>query len=441
MTASDIIEKYISFFEKRGHKRIENASLIPKDDPTTLFTSSGMQALVPHLLGEPHPLGQRLVNVQNCFRAQDIDEVGDNRHITFFRMLGNWSLGDYFKKEEIPWFWKFLTKELGLPKEKLSVTMFSGYGSIPKDEESEKIWEEILTSEGLNPKERIFFYGAEKNWWSRQGTPEEMREGEPAGPDTEVFFDFQTPHVSTFGKDCQPNCGCGRFMEIGNSVFMQYQKQADGTFRELPQKNVDFGGGLERLLAAVEGKQDIFQTNLVTPMIKTIEEQSARDYKTNARSMRVITDHLIGACFIIAEGVRPSNKTHGYLLRRLIRRAIDHAQTLGRLDLSPVVETIVNQYRTTDSSLPAQFENIRYTIIEEENRYRRAMEQALTFVKRKYKPIGDSLKGITEISVEDAFTLYTTHGLSPTQIKSLGFTFNEKAFAEKMKEHQKVSRT
>lgn len=226
ITASEIIKKYISFFtdKNRKHVQIANSALIPQNDPTTLFTSSGMQPLVPFLLGEKHPQGTRLVNVQNCFRAQDIDEIGDSRHTTFFRMLGNWSLGDYFKKEQIPWMWEFVTKELGIPKEKLSVTIFNGDGDIPKDTDAEKMWAEILEKEGLDPKKHIFAYGAEKNWWSRSGVPSNMPVGEPGGPDTEIFFDFGTPHDPKFGKTCHVNCDCGRFFEICNGVFMQYKK-------------------------------------------------------------------------------------------------------------------------------------------------------------------------------------------------------------------------
>src|SRR3989344_57235 len=207
MKASEIIKKYISFFEKRGHKRVVSSPLIPQNDPTTLFTSSGMQPLVPFFLGEPHPLGKRLVNVQNCFRAADIDEVGDNRHTTFFRMLGNWSLGDYFKKEEIPWLWEFLTKELQLPKEKLYISIFEGIGEIPKDEEAVVIWNEVLIKDGLNPVERIFYYSDKSNWWSRSGTPDKMPAGEPGGPSTEVFYEFtQVEHTPKFGEKCHPNC-------------------------------------------------------------------------------------------------------------------------------------------------------------------------------------------------------------------------------------------
>ncbi len=465
MTAREIIDIYISFFEKRGHKRIENASLVPQNDPTTLFINSGMQPLVPYLLGESHPQGKRLVDVQNCFRAQDIDEIGDNRHTTFFRMLGNWSLGDYFKKEQLPWFFEFLTKDLGLFAEKLYVTVFEGNKNVPRDEEAVTIWKELFTSVGLNPEERISYYGFDKNWWSRAGIPDKMPSGEPGGPSSEVFFDFDTPHNPQFGNKCHVNCDCGRYMEIGNSVFMQYIKQADGVLKELPKQNVDFGGGLERLLAAVENQQDIFQTNLLSPIIASIESATDKDYKNYNFHMRIITDHFVASTFIAANNVVSSNKEQGYVLRRLIRRGLDHFYQLEGKEVIPVLESIVEQYKETDSGLVEQYEKIKGVILEEEQIYKRTLSHARRFIEKRYqhvilkpkaeesrsfaasdaaqddkKRIGDELKGVTEISAEDAFTLYTTHGLSPTQIKSLGYTFNDRTFAQKMEEHQKVSR-
>ena len=454
MTASEIISKYISFFEKRGHKRIANSSLVPQNDPTTLFTSSGMQPLVPYLLGEEHPMGKRLVNVQNSFRAQDIDEIGDNRHTTFFRMLGNWSLGDYFKKEQLPWIWEFVTKELGIPADKLYVTVFKGlpatpsqasglrggrgYKDIPKDQESEKIWIDIFEKEGLNPKERIFFYDTQ-NWWSRAGEPDKMPSSEPGGPDSEIFFKFDVPHDEKFGKDCHPNCECGVFMEIVNSVFMEYQKEKDGSFKKLPKLNVDHGAGVERLLAAVENKQDIFQTSLFSSIVRTIELLTNKNYKSNENAIKIVVDHLVSSVFIISNNVTPSNKEQGYILRRLIRRGLDYFYQLEGQNLSPILETIVSQYRETDKDLVDEFERIKNIIIEEEQKYKQTLQTAKQFISKKYKA-GDALKGVSEISADDAFILYTTHGLSPTQIKSLGYTFNEQEFAEKMKEHQNISR-
>lgn len=439
LTAKEIIDIYISFFAKRGHKRIPNASLVPESDPTTLFTSSGMQPLVAYLLGKPHPQGKRLVNAQNCFRAQDIEEVGDNRHTTFFRMLGNWSLGEYFKKDELPWFFEFLTEELKLSAEKLYVTVFNGFGKIPKDNESAQIWTALFTNAGLNPKERIFYYGADKNWWSRSGLPEQMPSGEPGGPDSEVFYDFQTPHDKEYGKTCHPNCQCGRFMEIGNSVFMEYQKQTDESFKKLPQKNVDFGAGLERLSAAVENKQDIFQTSLFAPITRIIEQITKKEYLMNLRQMRIIADHFIASTFILANNVIPANKEQGYILRRLIRRGLDNLYQLGGKEIKPILETVVGEYSKTDPQLTEKFEHIEGVLLEEQERYKRTTGEAKKFMQKKYK-VGDELKGITEISADDAFLLYATHGLSPTQIKNLGFIFDEQVFAEKMEEHQSLSR-
>lgn len=445
MNAAQIIKKYTEFFEKKSHKRIPNSPLVPENDPTTLFTSSGMQPLVNYLLGEIHPQGSRLVNVQNCFRAQDIEEIGDNRHTTFFRMLGNWSLGDYFKKEQLPWFFEFLTKELGIPAKKLYVSVFNGYNNIAKDKDSTLIWKGLFENAGITSKNRIFYYGIDKNWWSRSGTPKNMPEGEPGGPDSEVFFDFGEElklHENSSYKNqpCHINCDCGRYLEIGNSVFMQYIKQKKG-FSELSQKNVDFGGGVERLIAAAENKSDIFQTSIFAPIIKSIEQITNHSYCEYARQMRIIRDHFVSAAFITLANVIPSNKEQGYILRRLIRRGLDNFYELKGSNLPKLLETIVDQYKDTDPLLSDKFEEIKYIILQEEQTYKIAFEKAKKFIIKKYKREGDEILGnVMEISSDDAFMLYSTHGLSPTQIKSLGYNFNEQEFAEKVKKHQKVSR-
>jgi alanyl-tRNA synthetase len=448
MQAAKVLEKYISFFKKQGHLQIPNSPLVPENDPTTLFTSSGMQPLVPFLLGEVHPLGKRLVNAQNCFRAQDIDEVGDNRHTTFFRMLGNWSLGDYFKKEQLPWVFAFLTKELGIDPKKLYVTAFEGFKDIPKDDEALNIWQEIFREAGIDPKDRISTYGVTKNWWSRSGVPDNMPAGEPGGPDSEVFYDYgkelKIHEKSIYKNDaCHVNCDCGRYLEIGNSVFMQYQKQQDGSFKKLSQQNVDFGGGLERLVAVTEGKQDVFATSLFSPIIKTIEKLTGKEYAANPFPMRIITDHLVSAVFIANANVIPSNKEQGYILRRLIRRATDNLLHLNSKyeDVEPILESVVTQYKETNPILVEKFETIKNTILEEQQKYKKVQDQAREYIIKKYPgSSGDELKGVKEISVDDAFLLYTSHGLSPTQIRSLGYVFDEQAFAEKMKEHQNLSR-
>jgi alanyl-tRNA synthetase len=331
------------FWKSKNHQEVPAIPLVPKDDPTTLFTGSGMQQLVPYLLGEPHPLGKRLYNIQRCLRAQDIEEVGDNRHDTFFEMMGNWSLGDYFKKEQLSWFWEFLTKVLKLPKEKLYVTIFKGNREIPADQESYQIWKSLGIAE-----DHIFQYEADKNWWSRSGEPQNMPSGEPGGPDSEVFYEFtQVPHDKKFAEACHPNCNCGRFLEIGNSVFMQYKKLTNNTFLELPKKNVDFGGGLERILAALSNDPDIFNTDVFEPIIRKIEELSQKKYQDNQKTMRIIADHLKSAVFLIKDGVEPSNKEQGYVLRRLIRRSAVQMRELeitSSKTIEPLCQTIVKIY-------------------------------------------------------------------------------------------------
>lgn len=320
MTSDQVREKYLKFFigKPRDHREIAPAPLVLENDPSTLFTSAGMQPLTPYLKGEKHPQGKRLVDSQPSIRLQDIDGVGDNRHTTFFEMLGNWSLGDYFKKEQIPWIFEFFTKELGLVPEKLWVSVFEGYKEVPRDTESFIIWKKLGISEP-----RIFFYGVKNNWWNR-GEPFEMLPGEIGGPDSEIFYDFGTSHNPEYGAECHPNCDCGRFLEIGNSVFIQYVKNTDGSLSELPQKNVDFGGGLERITAAVNCTPDIFKIDIYQPQIRILETTTGKKYGSNdltTRSFRIIADHLRAAAAIAREGVEPGNKLQGYILRRLIRRA------------------------------------------------------------------------------------------------------------------------
>lgn len=453
MTAQDIISIFISFFEKRQHRRIPNAPLVPIDDPTTLFTSSGMQPLIPYLLGEKHPAGTRLVNVQNCFRAVDMDEVGDNRHTTFFRMLGNWSLGDYFKTQEIPWLWEFLTKELGLPREKLYITVFSGTEGVEFDSESEEIWKKIFEDEKLEP--RIFKGDVSKNWWSRSGPPDKMPAGEPGGPDTEVYFKFDDPPEDEagieHGKDCRGDdpskCECGKFLEIANSVFMQYIKVQTGSFVNLPKQNVDFGAGVERLLAAVENKSDIFKTSLFSPIIESIEKATGKKYGLTSspqvtKQMRITADHLRASVYLLDAKVEPSNKERGYILRRLIRRSVDNLGGVEIGAIEKIIEAIVNECSKTDESLKENFEFIKNSVLEEAQKYKKAVGEAKKFVERKYQKSGDEIMGETvEISAEDAFNLYTSYGLSPTQIISLGYKFNEQGFSDLMEKHKSLSKT
>ena len=323
MRTDEVRKKYLDFFKvsPRNHTEITPAPLVLPEDPTTLFTSSGMQPLVPYLMGEPHPSGKRLVNSQPSLRVQDIEEVGDNRHTTYFEMLGNWSLGDYFKEEQLAWFLEFLTGELSFSKEKLWVSVFEGDKSVPKDTESVEIWKKL----GI-PDERIFYYDVGKNWWSRSGIPDKMPVGEIGGPDSEVFYDFgeelRLHEKSKWARQkCHPNCDCGRFLEIGNSVFIQYRKEEDGSLKELPQKNVDFGGGLERLTAVTMDTPDIFKIDVFANIISEVEENTGKSYEGNEVEMRVIADHLRACRALIEAGVIPSNKMQGYVLRRLIRRS------------------------------------------------------------------------------------------------------------------------
>ena len=334
-------QKFIQFYSDRGHVKIENASLILQNDPTTLFTSSGMQPLVPYLLGEKHPQGNRLVDIQPCIRTVDIDDVGDNRHLTFFEMIGNWSLGDYFKEDQLEWCWQFFTNEIGLNPAKLYVTVFEGGYGIEHDNESEKIWKKL----GF-PQERISKYGADKNWWSRAGAPDMMPIGEIGGPSSEIFYDFGTPHNTSYGKTCHPNCECGRFMEIGNSVFIQYKKEKDGSLSELKQKNVDFGGGLERILAAVQDDSDVYKTDIFSDIISVIENEIGKKYSDveNTTNIRIIADHLKATCFLISQGVTPSNKGHGYVIRRLIRRSIVKMTDVG-LDIQKSLPKIISSIK------------------------------------------------------------------------------------------------
>lgn len=408
MKSTDVRRKYIEFFKARGHAEIPSAPLVPANDPTTLFTSSGMQPLIPYLLGQPHPSGKRLVNSQKSFRALDIDEVGDNRHTTFFEMLGNWSLGDYFKKEQLPWIWEFLTKELDLPAEKLFVSVFEGTKDVPRDEESFTIWKKL----GI-PEDQIFFYGVNKNWWSRSGEPDKMPPGEPGGPDSEVFYDFGAPKHA----GCHPNCDCGRFMEIANSVFMQYQKQEDGTLKELAQKNVDFGGGLERLTAATNNDPDVFKTDLLWPTIEQITVLAKKEYAGNEKPMRIIADHVRAATMMMEAGVVPSNKAQGYVLRRLLRRSLWYASklefTLSALDLKKDVKQL--------------FE-------EEDARFGKTLERGMAETAK-----------LPAIDGKIAFTLYETYGFPWEMTVEIagekGQAVDRGQFEEEFKKHQELSRS
>ncbi|MDO8561564.1 MAG: alanine--tRNA ligase [bacterium] len=467
MGINEIRAKYLEFFEKHGHTIIPSAPLVPENDPTTLFTGSGMQPLVPYLLGKDHPEGKRLVNSQKCFRAMDIDEVGDNRHTTFFEMLGNWSLGDYFKREQLPWLFEFLTREIGLDPKRLYVTAFIGdeANGVPRDTESVAIWKELFKKSGIDAKDvaigseedgyrlgmqsgRIFYYDASKNWWSRAGSPENMPEGEPGGPDSEVFYDFGTPHDAKYGENCHPNCDCGRFLEIGNSVFMQYIKSADMSFSSLPKLNVDFGGGLERIAAAANNNPDMFQTDVFSDIIALLEHYS-NEGKTYAdsrytKSFRIIADHIRAATFMIADGVRPGNTDRGYILRRLIRRASVHANNLGanqgqreNNELVKCAAVFIEKYKQAYTELDGDeaYENITREIWQEEKQFAHTLEKGL----REFEKMSTG-----NISGEQAFMLFATYGfpfeMTLEMAHERGRSVDERGFKKLMEEHRGMSR-
>ncbi|HEX8226789.1 MAG TPA: alanine--tRNA ligase [Candidatus Saccharimonadales bacterium] len=439
MNAQEIRQAYLNFFLKRGHAVIPRALLVPYNDPTTLFTGSGMQPLLPYLLGESHPEGIRLTDSQTCLRAQDIEEVGDNRHTTFFEMLGNWSLGDYFKAEQLPWFFEFLVDVVGLDPKKLFVTCFQGdeANNIPKDTEAAAIWKQLFDQKGIHALEvevgseadgynigvpaggRIFFYDASKNWWCRGGKIGDMPVGEPGGPDSEVFYEFDfIEHDTKWGPKCHPNCDCGRFMEIGNSVFMEYVRTASG-FDKLPKQNVDFGGGLERIAAAQLNSPDVFKISILQPIIAKLEAISGKTYDSHTESMRVIADHLRAATFLAVDGVAPSNKEQGYVMRRLLRRAIRFAFELGieQNFLEQVVPVIADLYEDDYPEVAAQRNKVIEVLVKEEKVFRQTLRKGL---KELGKFAADGLTG-TEL-----FTLYDTYGF-PVELST------EEAFRQDIK--------
>jgi alanyl-tRNA synthetase len=421
MTAQEIRNAYLKFFEDRGHKVIPRALLVPYNDPTTLFTGSGMQPLIPYLLGEPHTEGNRLVDSQTCLRAQDIEEVGDNRHTTFFEMLGNWSLGDYFKAEEIPWLFEFLVDAVGLDPQKLYVTCYLGneeFG-IPKDAEASKLWQELFAKKGVAAETvdigseadgyqkgmgngRVFFYDGSKNWWSRAGAESTTPIGDPCGPDTEVFYDFGLPHDDKWGPNCHPNCDCGRFIEIANSVFMAYKRTEKG-FEPLAKPNVDFGGGLERIATAKIDSPDVFKISLLKPIIEKLEQISGKNYESHTESMRVIADHLRAATFLAVDDVKPSNKEQGYVMRRLIRRAIRYAFDLGveQNFLEQVVPVITDLYKDDFPEVAAKRDEVIEVLAKEEKVFRQTLRKGLNEFT---KMTGSKLTG------EVVFKLYDTYG-------------------------------
>ena len=460
MNAQEIRKKYLEFCQKNGHTVIKRAPLILHNDPTTLFTGSGMQPLLPYLLGQDHPQGTKLADSQTCLRAQDIEDVGDNRHTTFFEMLGNWSMGEYFKRQQIEWFFEFLTEIVGLDPHKIYVSCFIGddKNNIPRDDEAAQIWQEVFAKKGIEAKiveldsaengdklgmqgGRIFFYNDKENWWSRGGGIDSTPIGDPCGPDSEVFYDFgEQHHDASFGQ-AHPASDSGRFMEIGNQVFMQYRRLDDGSFEPLARKNVDFGGGLERIAAAAINSPDVFKISLLWPIIEKLEDLSGKDYDTHTASMRVIADHLRAATFLAVDGCVPSNKEQGYVMRRLLRRAIRYSFDLGieQNFLEEVVPVIADLYEADFPEVKENREQIIAVLVKEEKAFRQTLRKGL---RQMQHYIDDGLTG------EELFMLYDTFGfpveLSTEEAYKQGIKLSDNWRAEfdaRMAEQRQRSKT
>ncbi len=423
MKAIEIRKKYLEFFQKHGHVVIPSAPLIPENDPSVLFTTAGMQPLVPYLLGEKHPEGKRLTDYQKCVRTNDIEEVGDNRHLTYFEMLGNWSLGDYFKEESIAMSFEFLTKELGIPVEKLSVTVFAGDEDCPRDEVAAEAWKKAGILDG-----HIYYYGKDDNWWI-------AGEEGPCGPDTEMFYDTGKPACSA---DCQPSCDCGKYVEIWNNVFMEYFKDKDG-YRKLKQQNVDTGLGLERMAMLLQGKETPFDTELFSPIMKKLEELQKVD---NIESRRIIAEHLRSSMMLIADGGRPSNIDRGYILRRLIRRMIRHLNKLqiDLNELSTLIEINVENLKEMYPELEKNKEIIIATMLEEKDKFVKTLVNG----EKEFQKAINKLQKTKTIPGDVVFKLYDTYGFPPEVTKELaeenGYEINLKEFDELFKKHQEKSR-
>lgn len=444
MTSREIRKLFLDFFQSKGHVIIPSASLIPENDPTVLFTTAGMHPLVPYLLGEKHPGGRRVANVQKCIRTQDIDEVGDNRHETFFEMLGNWSFGDYFKKEAIAWSWEFLTSSqwLGIDKKKLAVTVFAGDADAPRDEESAGLWKSL----GM-PEERIGYLPKKNNWWGPAGATG------PCGPDTEMFYWMGKTDMPPEGSN--PANDENNWLEIWNDVFMQYDKKASGAFEPLRQKNVDTGMGLERTLVALNGLEDVFQIDTFWPLIQKIQDISGHEYIENAKitkSMRIVADHIRTAAMIMGDDARvaPGNVDRGYIVRRLIRRAVRHGRFLGIKEnfSDRIAASVIDIFASVYPELVKNKDFLLTEMAREESKFRNTVEQGLKEFERllagfraAFEMTGQTIK---EISGKQAFRLYDTYGfpLEMTQELALesGLTVDVGDFEEAFKKHQALSR-
>ena len=426
MKAIEIRNKYLNFFKNHGHVVIPSAPLIPENDPSVLFTTAGMQPLVPYLLGEPHPAGTRLTDYQKCVRTNDIDEVGDNRHLTYFEMLGNWSLGDYFKEESIQMSYDFLTKELGIPVEKLSVTCFAGDEDCARDEVTASCWKKA----GI-PEERIYYFGKDDNWWIAGETG-------PCGPDTEMFYDTGKPKCS---PECNPSCGCGKYVEIWNNVFMEFYKDENGKYSKLKQHNVDTGLGLERMTMLLEGKETPFETELFAPIMDKLVELQKVD---NIASRRIVAEHLRSSMMIICDGGRPSNVDRGYILRRLIRRMVRHMNKLQiSLDeLSTLIDINVDNLKEMYPALEANKGIIKNVILEEKDKFVKTLEKGEKEFAKEVGQVKEQGENIVPGKV--VFRLYDTYGFPPEVTEELatenGMKIDKEGFDKLFKEHQEKSR-
>ncbi len=438
-TTNQVRQKFLDFFKEKGHAIIPSASVVPENDPTVLFTTAGMQPLVPYLTGQKHPMGARLADAQKCVRTDDIEEVGDNRHLTFFEMLGNWSLGDYFKRESITWSFEFLTDEkwLGIDPKKIYITVFEGDADAPRDDESIDIWQGLFLVRGIKAElgDRIRAYPKKKNWWGPAGLTG------PCGPDTEIFYDTGKPHDPAFGAECHQNCDCGKFVEIWNNVFMEYEKQADGSFKPLAQKNVDTGMGLERITAFIQNVETLFETDAFQPAIAKIAELSGKAYDGNERAFRIIADHVRAATFIIGDtnGVVPSNVGQGYIVRRLLRRAIREGRRLGIKDgfTHLVAEVYVGMYGEHYTELETNLPKIIEEMKKEEEKFGKTLEKGMKELEKMLS------HGI--ITGEQAFLLFSSYGfpleLTEEILKEKGMQVDRSVFEAEFKKHQELSRT
>ena len=426
MKAIEIRNKYLNFFKNHGHKVIPSAPLIPENDPSVLFTTAGMQPLVPYLLGQKHPEGKRLTDYQKCLRTNDIDEVGDNRHLTYFEMLGNWSLGDYFKEEAITMSYELLTKEFGIDPNKLSVTCFAGDEDAPRDEVAANAWKKA----GI-PEERIYFYGKDDNWWI-------AGEEGPCGPDTEMYLDTGKPAC---GPDCQPSCSCGKYVEIWNNVFMEYYKSKDGSISKLKQQNVDTGLGLERMTMLLQGKETPFDTEIFLPIMEKLKELAKQD---SIESRRIVAEHLRASIMVIADGGKPSNIDRGYVLRKLIRRMTRHLNKLqiNLEELGNLIDLYIDTLQELYPELQSKKDMIKQTIIEEKNKFMKTLSHG----EKEFEKVVAKAKQENKTMIDGytIFKLYETYGFPPeitTDLaKEQGFTVDLSEFDKLFKEHQEKSR-